>query len=62
MVRQGYRKLIFSPVQTDFKFVKPIQFVSLHKTLFFFGEKTHFADHILAQLSGLVKCQTVYCP
>ena len=30
---------------------------------FFFGpKKTHFADHILAQFPGLVKCQTVNCP
>ena len=30
----------------------------------FFGpkKKTHFADHILAQFPGLVKCQTVNCP
>ena len=32
------------------------------KRLFFQSEKTHFADHILAQLPGLVKCQTVNCP
>ena len=32
------------------------------KRFFFRSEKTHFADHILAQLPGLVKCQTVNCP
>ena len=36
---------------------------SIHiKHIFFRSEKTHFADHILAQLPGLVKCQTVNCP
>ena len=32
------------------------------KCIFFGPKKTHFADHILAQLPGLVKCQTVNCP
>ena len=32
------------------------------KHIFFQSEKTHFANHILAQLPGLVKCQTVNCP
>ena len=32
------------------------------KRIFFGPKKTHFADHILAQLPGLVKCQTVNCP
>ena len=32
------------------------------KCIFFRSEKTHFAEHILAQLPGLVKCQTVNCP
>ena len=30
--------------------------------IFFGPTKTHFADHILAQFPGLVKCQTVNCP
>ena len=30
--------------------------------IFFRSEKTNFADPILAQLPGLVKCQTVNCP
>ena len=32
------------------------------KRIFFGPKKTHFADHILAQFPGLVKCQTVNCP
>ena len=32
------------------------------KRIFFGPKKTHFADHILVQLPGLVKCQTVNCP
>ena len=32
------------------------------KPIFFGPKKTHFADHILAQFPGLVKCQTVNCP
>ena len=32
------------------------------KRFFFRSEKTHFADHTLAQLPGLVKCQTINCP
>ena len=32
------------------------------KHIFFQSENTHFADHILAQLPGLVKCQTVNFP
>ena len=32
------------------------------KRIFFGPKKTHFGDHILAQLPGLVKCQTVNCP
>ena len=32
------------------------------KRIFFGPKKTHFADYILAQLPGLVKCQTVNCP
>ena len=31
------------------------------KRIFFRPKKTHFADHILAQFPGLVKCQTVNC-
>ena len=31
------------------------------KRIFFGPKKTHFADHILAQFPGLVKCQTVNC-
>ena len=30
--------------------------------IFFGPKKTHFADHIMAQFPGLVKCQTVNCP
>ena len=33
-----------------------------NKRTFFGPKKTHFADHILAQFPGLVKCQTVNCP
>ena len=32
------------------------------KRIFFGPKKTHFADHIVAQFPGLVKCQTVNCP
>ena len=32
------------------------------KRIFFRSEKTRFADHILAQFPGLVKCQTVNSP
>ena len=32
------------------------------KRIFFGPKKPHFADHILAQFPGLVKCQTVNCP
>ena len=32
------------------------------KRIFFGPKKAHFADHILAQFPGLVKCQTVNCP
>ena len=32
------------------------------KRIFFGLKKKHFADHILAQFPGLVKCQTVNCP
>ena len=32
------------------------------KRIFFGPKKSHFADHILVQLPGLVKCQTVNCP
>ena len=32
------------------------------KRIFFGPKKTHFADHILAQFPGIVKCQTVNCP
>ena len=32
------------------------------KRIFFGPKKAQFADHILAQFPGLVKCQTVNCP
>ena len=56
----GLQKTDFLPVQTDF-WVCKTDSVCI-KRIFFSVRKTHFADHILAQLPGLVKCQTVNCP
>ena len=70
MKKFGAEKIFISPARaTENRFFAGLDRFLVCKTdsvcikrIFFRSEKIHFADHTLAQLPGLVKCQTVNCP